>query len=42
MKSEPKDYGYGVINYWQPSGQIRKMEELDATEENNTDECEGD
>jgi hypothetical protein len=30
MKSEPKDYGYGVINYWQPSGQIRKMEELDA------------
>jgi len=30
MTSKPKDYGYGVINYWLPRGEIHPMSELDA------------
>lgn len=29
MRSEPKDYGYGVLNHWQPGKLIRDMSELD-------------
>ena len=30
MRSTPKDYGYGVMNYWQPRGEIRPIAELHA------------
>jgi hypothetical protein len=30
MRSTPKDYGYGVINYWQPRADIRPMADLDS------------
>jgi len=30
MRSEPKDYGYGVLNHWQPRALIRPMTDLDA------------
>jgi hypothetical protein len=30
MKSEPKDYGYGIINYWCPAGLLRDISELEA------------
>jgi hypothetical protein len=29
MRSPPKDYGYGVMNHWQPRSAIRTMGELD-------------
>ena len=28
MRSTPKDYGYGVINYWWPRGELRNLSEI--------------
>jgi hypothetical protein len=29
LKTAPKDYGKGVMNYWCPASQLRSMDELD-------------
>ena len=29
LSSPPKDYGYGIINYWCPRGLLRSMDEID-------------
>jgi hypothetical protein len=28
LRSEPKDYGYGVLNHWCPAGELRSIAEL--------------
>jgi hypothetical protein len=33
LRSQPKDYGYGVMNHWQPREKIRPMSDLDAVVE---------
>lgn len=30
MKSKPKDYGFGIVNYWQPASELRDIRELES------------